>query len=159
MLNDADGHGGGEADEAREKLTDADAIFLRLKKQVKADYNSKGQVNWRRRRAKTSTEQLSDDDKAILQDARAPDSHFQPCRNDGRQRSWSGSRQPQKCSSCRAGSALKKNELLTSAAVSPVMRRGRGRKHPGVATEAIMHSLHVKTDGEGREVGTLSLVY
>jgi hypothetical protein len=95
MLNDADGHGGGEADEAREKLTDADAIFLRLKKQVKADYNSKGQVNWRRRRAKTSTEQLSDDDKAILQDARAPDRHFQPCRNDGRQRSWSGSRQPQ----------------------------------------------------------------
>ena len=48
MLNDADGYSAGEADEAREKLTDADALFSRLKKQVKADYNSKGQVNWRR---------------------------------------------------------------------------------------------------------------
>jgi hypothetical protein len=42
MLNDVDGHGGGDAGEA---VTDADALFTRLKSQVKADYNSKGQVN------------------------------------------------------------------------------------------------------------------
>jgi serine/threonine protein phosphatase PrpC len=42
MLNDADGHGGGEASEV---LKDADALYRRLKRDVKADYNSKGQVN------------------------------------------------------------------------------------------------------------------
>jgi len=46
MLNDADGHGGGAANEA---IKDADALFRRLKRDVKAVYNSKGQVNWRRR--------------------------------------------------------------------------------------------------------------
>jgi hypothetical protein len=45
MLNDADGHGSGDAGEA---VRDGDALFTRLKSQVKADYNSKGQVNWRR---------------------------------------------------------------------------------------------------------------
>ena len=45
MLNAADGHGGGEADEA---VKDADVLFRRLKRDVKADYNSKGQVNRRR---------------------------------------------------------------------------------------------------------------
>lgn len=45
MLNDADGHVGGEADEA---VKDADALFRPLKRDVKADYNSKGQVNRRR---------------------------------------------------------------------------------------------------------------
>jgi len=44
MLNDADGHGG----EASDAVKDADALFRRLKRDVKADYNSKGQVNWRR---------------------------------------------------------------------------------------------------------------
>lgn len=45
MLNDADGHGAGKADEA---VKDADALFRRLKRDVNTDYNSKGQVNWRR---------------------------------------------------------------------------------------------------------------
>ena len=43
MLNDADGHGGSDTGEA---VRDAGALFSRLKSQVKADYNSKGQVNW-----------------------------------------------------------------------------------------------------------------
>jgi hypothetical protein len=45
MLNDADGHGSGEASEA---VKDADARFRRLKRDVKADYNSKDKFNWRR---------------------------------------------------------------------------------------------------------------
>jgi hypothetical protein len=40
MLNDADGHGGGETSGGGVK--DADALFLKLKRNVKADYNSKG---------------------------------------------------------------------------------------------------------------------
>ena len=49
MLNDADGQGGGYAgEEASEPVKDAEALFRKLKRFVKADYNSKGQVNWRR---------------------------------------------------------------------------------------------------------------
>ena len=44
MLNDADNQGSA----AGEKVADAEALFSKLKRQVKADYNSKGQVNWRR---------------------------------------------------------------------------------------------------------------
>jgi hypothetical protein len=49
MLNDADSYQCGSAagDEAREKLKDAEALFPGRKVQVNADYNSKGQVNWR----------------------------------------------------------------------------------------------------------------
>jgi len=39
MLNDADGQGGGAASE---EVKDADALFRRLKRDVKADYNSVG---------------------------------------------------------------------------------------------------------------------
>jgi hypothetical protein len=45
MHNDANGHGGGNADDA---VKDADALFTRLKRDAKADQNSSGQVNWRR---------------------------------------------------------------------------------------------------------------
>ena len=48
MLNEADSNQDGGKDRASEKLNDAEAIFGKLKKWVKADYNSKGQVNWRR---------------------------------------------------------------------------------------------------------------
>jgi hypothetical protein len=50
MLKEADSYqDGGEVDgEAGEKVKDADALFSKLKRNVKADYNSKGQVNWRR---------------------------------------------------------------------------------------------------------------
>ena len=72
MLNDADGHGGGGASQAK----DADALFRRLKRDVKADYNSKGQVNWRREAREDfdfeAGEQLNEEDKAILQDAKRP---------------------------------------------------------------------------------------
>jgi hypothetical protein len=33
----------------RAKSSTSGALFFRLKKQVKADYNSKGEVNWRRK--------------------------------------------------------------------------------------------------------------
>jgi len=73
MLNDADGHGGGEAGEA---VKDTEALFRRLKRDVKADYNSKGQVNWRREAREDfdfdAGEQLNEEDKAILQDAKRP---------------------------------------------------------------------------------------
>src|SRR4026208_40746 len=73
MLNDADGHGGDEAGEAGK---DAEALFRRLKREVKADYNSKGQVNWRREAREDfdfeAGEQLNETDKAVLQDAKRP---------------------------------------------------------------------------------------
>jgi hypothetical protein len=73
MLNDADGHGGGNAGEP---TTDADALFRRLKRDVKADYNSKGQVTWRREAREDfdfeAGEQLNEEDRAILQDAKRP---------------------------------------------------------------------------------------
>jgi hypothetical protein len=77
MLNGADSYeGGGNAGEAKEKLNDAEALFGRLKRQVKADFNSKGQVNWRREAREDfdfeAGEQLNEEDRAILQDARRP---------------------------------------------------------------------------------------
>src|SRR5215207_9431413 len=101
MLNGGDGYqsGGNADDEASEGLKDAEALFGRLKRQVKADYNSKGQVNWRREAREDfdfeAGEQLDEDDKAILMDAKRPIVIF----NRGRQRGRSGSRQP-------AGSAV-----------------------------------------------------
>ena len=63
MLNQADSYqGGGNAGEAV--------------RDVKADYNSKGQVNWRREAREDfdfeAGEQLNEEDKAILQDAKRP---------------------------------------------------------------------------------------
>jgi len=74
MLNDADSYQGGS--DAGEKLNDAEALFRRLKRGVKAGYNSKGQVN-RRREAREdfdfeAGEQLNEEDRAILQDAKRP---------------------------------------------------------------------------------------
>ena len=61
---------------AGEKLNDADSLFRRLKRDVKADYNSKGQVNWRREAREDfdfeAGEQLNEEDKGILQDAGRP---------------------------------------------------------------------------------------
>ena len=51
MLNDADSYQGGDqagGGEAAGKVKDADALFSKLKRNVKADYNSKGHVNWRK---------------------------------------------------------------------------------------------------------------
>jgi phytoene/squalene synthetase len=52
---------------------DADALFSKLKRNVKADHNSKGQVNWPREAREDfdfeAGDQLNADDKAILQDA------------------------------------------------------------------------------------------
>jgi hypothetical protein len=52
------------------KLNDAEALFGRLKRQVKADSNSKGRVNWRREAREDfdfeAGEQLNEEAKAIL---------------------------------------------------------------------------------------------
>ena len=104
----------------REKLTDADALFSRLKKQVKADYNSKGQVNWRREAREDfdfeAGEQLSDDDKAILQDAKRPIVIFNRIGTTVDSVAGQvGNRQEVQFLPRRRGVA-KNNELLTSAA-------------------------------------------
>jgi hypothetical protein len=70
MLNDGDSnHGGGE-------VKDAEALFSKLKRNIKADYNSKGQVNWRKEAREDfdfdAGEQLNEDDKARLLDAKRP---------------------------------------------------------------------------------------
>ena len=74
MLNDADSYQGGS--DAGERVKDADALFSKLKRFVKADYNSKGQVKWRKEAREDfdfeAGEQLNEDDKAILQDAKRP---------------------------------------------------------------------------------------
>ncbi|UGA46655.1 phage portal protein [Bradyrhizobium quebecense] len=75
MLNDAGGYGPGEKDE-REAPTDADGIFSKLQKWCKTDFNSKGQTAWRTAAREDfdfeAGEQLTEDDKAILQDAKRP---------------------------------------------------------------------------------------
>lgn len=118
MLNDADGHGGGGAGEA---VKDAEALFGRLKRQVKADYNSKGQVNWRREAREDfdfeAGEQLNEDDKAILTDAKRPIVIFNRVGTtvDSVAGQEVGNRQEVQFLPRRQG-VVKKNELLTSAA-------------------------------------------
>lgn len=77
MLNDAEGQGGGNvSDNARETVDDAVALFTELKRWIRTDYNSKGQVNWRREAREDfdfeAGEQTNEEDKAILQDAKRP---------------------------------------------------------------------------------------
>jgi hypothetical protein len=73
MLNDADQSGYGDG---KETPSDADALFDKLKGWIKLDYNSKGQVNWRREAREDfdfeAGEQLTEDDKSILKDAKRP---------------------------------------------------------------------------------------
>jgi hypothetical protein len=60
----------------QETPSDADALFSKLKRDVKADYTSKGQTTWRKEAREDSDfeagEQLDENDKAILQDAKRP---------------------------------------------------------------------------------------
>src|SRR5829696_1414450 len=123
MLKDADSYrGGGEVDgEAGDKVKDADALFSKLKRNVKADYNSKGQVNWSKEAREDfdfdAGEQLNEDDKAILQDAKRPIVIFNRVGTTvdsvaGRE---VGNRQEVQFLPRRQG-VVKKNELLTSAA-------------------------------------------
>jgi hypothetical protein len=67
-------------------VKDEEALFRRLKRDVNADYNSKGQVNWRREACEDfdfdAGEQLNEEDKAILQDAKRP-IVIQPLTNGG----------------------------------------------------------------------------
>lgn len=111
MLNEVDGHGGG----ATETVKDAEALFRRLKMQVKA------QVNWRREAREDfdfdAGEQLSEDDKAILQDAKRPIVIFNRVGTtvDAVAGQEVGNRQEVQFLPRRQG-VVKKNELLTSAA-------------------------------------------
>jgi hypothetical protein len=67
---------GEEGRENREKLTDAEALFTKLKRNFKRDYNSSSQTKWRKEAiedfAFEAGDQLTDDDKKILQDAGRP---------------------------------------------------------------------------------------
>ena len=118
MLND-DVDGYQDDREAGGKVKDADALFSKLKRNVKADYNSKGQVNWRReaREDFEAGEQLNEDDKAILQDAKRPIVIFNRVGTtvDSVAGQEVGNRQEVQFLPRRLGVA-KKNELLTSAA-------------------------------------------
>ena len=122
MLKEADSYqDGGEVDgEAGGKLNDADALFSRLKKQVKADYHSKGQVNWRREAREDfdfeAGEQTNEEDKAILKDAMRPVVIFNRVGTtvDSVSGQEVGNRQEVLFLSRRQG-VVKKNELLTSA--------------------------------------------
>ena len=122
MLNDADGQGSGSAGEkASEPVKDAEALFRKLKRFVKADYNSKGQVNWRREAREDfdfdAGEQLNEEDKAILQDAKRPIVIFNRVGTtvDSVSGQEVGNRQEVQFLPRRQG-VVKKNELLTSAA-------------------------------------------
>lgn len=119
MLNDADGnHDGGEAGET---VKDADALFSKLKRWVKTDRNSKGQVTWRKEAREDfdfeAGEQLNDEDKAILQDAKRPIVIFNRVGTtvDSVAGQEVGNRQEVQFLPRRQG-VVKKNELLTSAA-------------------------------------------
>jgi hypothetical protein len=122
MLNDADGYGGGEqGDEGKETPKDADALFDKLKCWIKLDYNSKGQVKWRKDAREDfdfeAGEQLSEDDKAILQDAKRPIVIFNRIGTtvDSVAGQEVGNRQEVQFLP-RTQGVVKKNELLTSAA-------------------------------------------
>ena len=74
MLNDADNQA---SDDARdEKPTDAEGTFSKLQKWFRTDFNSKGQVAWRREAREDfdfdAGDQLSETDKALLLDAKRP---------------------------------------------------------------------------------------
>jgi hypothetical protein len=123
MLKEADSYqGGGDVDgEAGGKVKDADALFSRLKRLVKSDYNSKGQVAWRKEAREDfdfdAGEQLNEDDKAILQDAKRPIVIFNRVGTtvDSVSGQEVGNRQEVQFLPRRQG-VVKKNELLTSAA-------------------------------------------
>lgn len=120
MLNDADGQGddGGAAGETPK---DTDALFDKLKGWIKADYNSKGQVKWRRDAREDFDfevgEQLNEADKAILQDAKRPIVIFNRVGTtvDSVAGQEVGNRQEVQFLP-RTPGVVKKNELLTSAA-------------------------------------------
>jgi hypothetical protein len=72
MLNDADGHGGVKASKA---LKDADALFRRITRDVKAITTAGAKSTGAARRAKTLTLKPANSStrkKAILQDAKRP---------------------------------------------------------------------------------------
>jgi len=138
MLKDADSYqGGGEAGgdvdgEGGGKVKDADALFSRLKRLVKSDYNSKGQVAWRKVAREDfdfdAGEQLNEEDKAILQDAKRPIVIFN--RVGTTVDSVSGQEVGNRAGSAVFAAPARRREEKRAAdvgreVVSPAMRRGR----------------------------------
>lgn len=124
MLNDAEGYGGGGDDEAGKgagEVKDADALEAKLKRWIKYDRNSKGQVKWRKEAREDfdfeAGEQLTEDDKNILQDAKRPIVIFNRVGTtvDSVSGQEVGNRQEVQFLP-RTQGVVKKNELLTSAA-------------------------------------------
>src|SRR5215207_8761574 len=119
MLKEADSYQGGG--EAGGKVKDADALFSKLKWNVKAGYNSKGHVNWCKEAREhfdfDAGEQLNEEDKAILQDARRAIVIFNRVGTtvDSVSGQEVGNRQEVQFLPRRQG-VVEKNELLTSAA-------------------------------------------
>jgi hypothetical protein len=122
------------------KLNDAEALFGRLKRQVKADYNSKGQVKWRREAREDfdfdAGEQLNEDDKAILQDAKRPIVIFNRVGTtvDSVAGEEVANRQEVQVLPRRLGVAKEKRAAdVSGEVVSPAMRRwGRRGNVPGL---------------------------
>jgi hypothetical protein len=75
-MSDYDSDQGSEKGEAKETPGSSDALFDKLKKWFKSDYDSMAQSNWRREAredfAFEAGDQLSTDDKAILKDMNRP---------------------------------------------------------------------------------------
>jgi hypothetical protein len=109
MLNDADGHGGGEA---REKLNDAGSVVWppetagkgRLQQQGPSQLAPRGPGDFEFE----AGEQLNDEDKVILQDAKRPIVIFNRVRTTSIASPVMKSATDRRCSSCRAGSAWQK---------------------------------------------------
>jgi hypothetical protein len=121
MLNDADSYGGGNDSKDKEAPRDAEALFSKLQKWVKHDFNSKGQVNWRREAREDfdfeAGDQLTEDDKTILKDNNRPIVIFNRIGTtvDSVAGQEVGNRQEVQFLP-RTQGAVKVNELLTSAA-------------------------------------------
>jgi len=151
MLNDADGHGGGEAGET---VKDAEALFRRLKRDVKSDYNSKGQVNWRREAREDfdfeAGEQLNEEDKAILQDAKRPIVIFNRVRTTvdsvagqevgNRQEVQFLPRTPSAVANCISSEKIRRQHLNQMADYAALIRPS-GSDPRGASPNALQHSV------------------
>ncbi|MFT0875116.1 hypothetical protein VRZ08_01040 [Rhodopseudomonas sp. G2_2311] len=118
---DQDNEASGSGSAAR-KVGDADALFRKLKGWFKRDYDSEGQTRWRREAREDfdfeAGEQLTAEDKQVLQDLRRPVVIFNQVGTyvDSVAGQEVANRQEVQFIPRNAGD-VKKNELLTSAAM------------------------------------------
>ncbi|SEN66997.1 hypothetical protein [Bradyrhizobium sp. OK095] len=120
-MTDTDNDRDASASEARKTVQDAEAIFRKLKGQIKRDHNSEGQTRWRREAredfAFEAGDQLTEDDKQMLKDMNRPVVIFNQVGTyvDSVSGQEIGNRQEVQFIPRKQGD-VKKNELLTSAA-------------------------------------------